>query len=341
MIKIYNTNHDFLKMLSYCYNGYTVETLNDGLKTLYFQVPCKEEYLALIQEENYVETEDYSFIIKEIIMEDNDFFGVYCRPNIEDLTGKYFVAFDVLEKSLQAAYVYCLSLTDWKIDYQSTNLSIVTYQAPRVTGYEMIELLASDYGQELWFDTKNKTLKVFDKMGKDFGAYYSNELKLKQLIKQSSSYDYFTVLHPIGKNGLTIKLVNNNKDFLEDYSYSNKFIEKYLIEEDIEAPELLLKKAQKYLAENCYPKTSYKLSLSDLGEQVQLGDSIQIVDKIKQIKQKQRVVKIIRYFNEPEKDSVEISNLQANFARAFVNQQKNIKKELTKIKKQLADLTRN
>jgi len=48
-------------------------------------------------------------------------------------------------------------------------------------------------------------------MGKDFGAYYSNELKLKNLKKQSSTYDYATVLIPIGKDGLTIMDINNGK----------------------------------------------------------------------------------------------------------------------------------
>ena len=99
-------------------------------------------------------------------------------------------------------------------------------------------------------------------------------------------------------------------------------------------------KAEKYLAENCMPKASYKLQLSELGKEVGLGDTIQLVDKLKRIKQKQRVVKIVRYPQEPERDNIEISNLQADFARDFVKQQKEMRKELDAIKKQLADVTR-
>jgi len=47
----------------------------------------------------------------------------------------------------------------------------------------MIELLAADFEQDLWFDTKNKVLRVYDRMGSEFGAFYSNELRLKKLIK--------------------------------------------------------------------------------------------------------------------------------------------------------------
>ena len=338
MIKIYNTNYEFLKLLSSCRNIYTTETLSTGLKTLCFQVPSTDEFFDLIQEEFYVETADYAFVIKEIILEDNDFMTVYCQPNLEQLKGRPFDTFDCFEKNLSQAYTYCLSNSDWRLEYLSSNLQIVTYQAARVSGYEMIELIASDYGQELWFDTKNKILYVLDKMGKEFGTIYSNELRIKQLSKQSSSYDYITVLHPIGKDGLTIGIINNNQDTLENFSYSNKYIKEYYIDEDIEHPEILKAKAEQYLNHNCMPKASYKLSLSDLDKNTALGDTILLVDKLKRIKQKQRVVKITRYLNEPEKDSVEISNLQVDFAREFVKEQKALRKEIEKLKKKLNNL---
>ena len=86
------------------------------------------------------------------------------------------------------------------------------------------------------------------------------------------------------------------------------------------------------------PKASYKLSLSDLDKDTALGDTILLVDKLKRIKQKQRVVKITRYLNEPERDSVEISNLQVDFAREFVKEQKELRKEIEKLKKKLNNL---
>jgi hypothetical protein len=51
------------------------------------------------------------------------------------------------------------------------------------------------------------------------------------------------------------------------------------------------------------------LKLSDLGSSVALGDEILLVDKLKRIKQKQRVVKIIKFADAPENDSLELSNL--------------------------------
>ena len=57
MIKIYNTDHKFLALLDKSFKDvFITETLDTGLKDLTFKVPCQEEYLELIEEENYVET---------------------------------------------------------------------------------------------------------------------------------------------------------------------------------------------------------------------------------------------------------------------------------------------
>ena len=328
MIKIYDTNHNFLSLLDSCKDVYTTETLKTGLKTLSFKVSVDDKHLDIIQEENYAETADANYVIKEVINEDNSFIQVFCGANVERLTGFLFTVFDCFELSLKQAYEYCVANTDWRIEYLSQDNSIATYQMPYVYAFDMINQIAADYEQEVWFDTKNKIVKVYDKMGSALGAYYSNELKLKELSKQSSSYDYATVLLPIGKDGLTIELVNNGSPYLENYSYSNKSIMRVWRNEDLDIAEKLKWAAQNYLDSIAVPRASYQLTLSELGDTVAIGDEVMIVDKIKRIKQKQRVVKIIRYPNAPENDVVEISNLQVDFAQMFIENQKYLEKEV-------------
>ena len=65
MIKFYNSNYEFLILLDSCKDIYTTETLSTGLMTLCFKVPCLAEMFKYIQEENYVETQNYSFIKPE------------------------------------------------------------------------------------------------------------------------------------------------------------------------------------------------------------------------------------------------------------------------------------
>lgn len=338
MIKIYDTNYKFLDFCDTYKDIYTMETLNTGLKSLCFKAPCLEQYINLLQEENYIETEDYNYVIKEVNYDGNDFFTIYASADIEQIYGSVFMIFDLFEQNVRAAYEYCLKNTDWTLAYHSVETSITTYQTKNTDALAMIRQIAEDYRQELWFDTKSKILHVYDKMGSSLGAYYSNELKLKNLKKQSSTYDYATVLFPIGKDGLTIEHINNGLSFIENHTYSDKYIEKIWVNEDYDVAEKLKAAAEIYLDSIAQPKASYKLKLSDLGASVAIGDEIMLVDKLKRIKQKQRVVKIVRYWDAPELDSVEISNLQEDFARTFINEQKRIYKEIEYIKQVISNL---
>jgi hypothetical protein len=100
MMKVYDTEHQFLSYLTdHVREIYTTATLEAGTKSLCFQIPCDEEYLSLVREEYYIETEDYEYIVKELVLEDNNFFTVFCGPNIEELKGSTFRIFDCFEKN--------------------------------------------------------------------------------------------------------------------------------------------------------------------------------------------------------------------------------------------------
>lgn len=339
MFKVYDSNYKFLQLLDIVKNCYTTEQISTGTKNLYFEVPINDMNLKIIVEENYIESSDYNYVIKEVNIKNNNFLQVYCIANYEELSGIIFPTFDLFQLSLEDGYKYCLSQSEWEVTYNSTARTAITYQLPNVTAMEMIRQIAADNKQELWFDTKNKTLYVYDKMGKKLGNYYSNELNLQQLQKQSSSYEYATVLYPYGKDGLTIDSINGGRKFLTNYSYTDKYIEKVWIDESYEHPEDLMVAAKAYLEELAQPKSSYQLTLSSLGD-VKLGDEIVLVDYIKRIKQKQRVVKIVHYPYEPEKDKVDISNLKEDFTTTYLASKKKMEADISDIKKILKTLVK-
>lgn len=339
MLKIYDTNHQYLTLLD---NGLKdvciTDILETGQRQLSFAVPCDLSYLQYISEENYIETSDYSYIIKEIKNANNQYVNVYCSANIEDIKGSVFLYFDCYNKNLEQGYAYCVSQTGWSIEYHSKNKTKITYQEPNKIAYDMLHQIADDYGQEIWFDTKNQTVHIYDSLGVDFGAYYSNELQLKLLKKYSHTYDYATILFPFGKDGLTISNVNNGKNYIENFTYSNKFIQAIYIDEEVEVPEILLRDATDYLDQIAQPKTSYELLVSEVGEDIGIGDKIIIVDKIKGIKQKQRVVKIIRYPNAPEKSKLEINNLTSNFYDMFIKGNKRTDNDIKYVRELLKEM---
>lgn len=342
MFRIYDTNHEYITLLTDdLQDVYTEEELKLGTKTLHFSIPCLDKYLSVLQEENYVRTKDYEYVIKEIELEDDDFFGVYCAPNFEEIDGFVFQIFDVYQQNLQNAYEYCLSqIPTWSVEYHSTDRTMITLREKQVTALDMIRKIQEETSQELWFDTLNKVLHVYDKMGSNnIVSFYSTEMNLRKLTQNSSTYDYATVLYPVGKDGLTISLINNNKPYIENYTYSNKRIEKMYVREDIDVRERLLAAAQNELEKLAIPKASYQIDLAKLDPNTHLGDTVLIVDTTKKIKQQQRVVKITRYPFEPENDKVEIANLQPDFIRDFIDKEKVTNKEIKYIKSVIENIS--
>ena len=338
MLKIYDTEHNFLKFVDNCKNPYVTTELKTGLQSLVFQLPLNDENLAIAAEENYVETEDYNYVIKEVDYSKNDFIDVYCDANIEDLRTLVAV-FDAFNISVEDAMKKAILQTGWTIEYNSKTLNAVEYKLEKTNSYDLIKQIRDDYDLECLFDTKNKIIKVYDHIGENKGVYFSNELRLRLLNRQGQSYEFATVLYPIGKDGLTIGVVNNGINILENYSYCNKYIPKYWIQDDIEHTEQLKMAAEAYLSYISSPIVSYSLELSSLGNSVSVGDNIIIVDKIKRTKQRQRIVKIVHYLHNPEKDKVELSNEIVNFTDTFIKYNSDYEKQIEYIKQNLATLS--
>ena len=342
MLKFYDTNHNYVATIDTCKDLCITSTLKDGFNTLSFKLPLTDENLAIVDEEYYVETDDYSYVIKEINMNRNDFIYIYCNPNIEDLKYNLITVYDAFDINIEAAIQKLLTQgnTNWELEYNSTlHLDRVEYAEANKSVLELLEQIKSDYNLEYWYDTKEKILKVYDYMGANRGIYFSNELRLELLDKQSNSYNYITVIYPIGKDGITIGPINNGINILENYQYSNKYKPIFWIQDDIEYMEQLKMAAQAYLDYYSMPITSYNLNLSTLPKETQLGDNIILVDKLKRTKQKQRVMKMIRYPYSPERDKVELSNQIVNFAQTFTSFNSDYKKQIAYIKKNLATLS--
>ena len=111
------------------------------------------------------------------------------------------------------------------------------------------------------------------------------------------------------------------------------------MQEYIEYPEELKLAAEQYLEYISTPIVSYSVELSSLPQGIGLGDTIILIDKIKRIKQKQRVVKIVQYPFTPEKDKVELSNQIVNFAETFIRFNSDYKKQISYIKKNLTTMS--
>lgn len=301
------------------YKDYKVESvLSTGDKTLSFSRPshlCKN-----IHEEMYIQTREDEYVIKQINTDtSNTWTTITAILNVEELEGKVHESFASVEKTAKE----CLSLafvdTGWLIECSVPKKR--TVRKTNSTAWDILQQVIRTYRLEPIIDSKNKKVYLYDKVGSDKGVYFTDELNLKSLNIQGSSTDFCTRIVPIGKDGLKISDINGGKDYVENYQYVNKVKTIIWKDERYSIPESLKEDAEAKLADLSKPKKAFSASVIDLARTKEgynvlsygLGDVITLIDRDTGTKLKQRIVKEVKYPDDPYKNTIEISNTILSF----------------------------
>lgn len=282
--------------------------------TLYFSYPNSDSKHDLIQEECYIRTKENEYVVKEINVGD-DWTDIICKVNLENIKGNYVNSFETVEQTCTNAVNLALVGTGWTIG--SCDVSkLRTTRKSNSTSYVILQEIQSTYDCEMTFDSMNKKVYIYQSMGSDKGTYFSEQLNLKKLDVQRNSYDYITRIIPAGKDGLDISSVNGGKNYVENHQYSSKVITAYWEDNRYTVAQDLLEDAISRLEYLSKPYRAYKADVIDLASintkysvlDYSVGDTITLLSKSKNTKEKQRIIKLTEYPEEPERNTVEIAN---------------------------------
>ncbi|SHH56014.1 phage tail protein [Clostridium intestinale] len=302
------------------YKDLRIERDLSGDEVLFFSYPQIDSKHDFIKEETYVRTKKNEYVIKEVNIKDDwtEFVG---KVNVEDLKGKVLDKFEVLEQQCADTVNLALIGTGWSIG--SCDLSKKrTVRKSNCSIYDVLLEIKKIYLCDFKFDAINKKIYIYQSMGSDKGSYFSDKLNLKKLEIQSNSYDFCTRIIPIGKDGLKINNINSGKEYVENYQYSNKVITVFWEDNRYTVVENLKDDAAAKLNELSKPIRAYSAEIFDLVNlndkyknilNYDLGDTITLLSKDKKVNEKQRIVKIIEYPDEPERNSCEIANRTLSF----------------------------
>ena len=144
--------------------------------------------------------------------------------------------------------------------------------------------------EERWngvFDADNWDISFLQKVGNDNGesVIYGKNMQSMEIYEDWSSV--CTRLYPVGYDGITLP-----EEFLEsDIQYEKPYSRVIDFQTDLESEEQtqdklikeLREKAQKYLEENKYPKTSYTI-VSNINDRMGIGDIISVLHPLVTIK---------------------------------------------------------
>lgn len=308
MLRRYNTNHVAQDPLLY-YEGLCIETSINGEDQISFS--CPKSYG--LKEEEYIRTQENEYIVKEIttsIVE--DMVDVVCKINVEDLKGTtvatYTLNSDTMLTGMQLAFSY-MAGKGWHI-YANPDQVLNkrrTLRLARTTVWNIYQELVNLFKYECTIDAINKTITINSEIGMDRGTYFMEDINISALDCQSDTYDLVTRIYPIGADGINIASVNNGKLYVENHNFTNKVIAVYWEDNRYYHPSELKEDALAKLEQLAYPTRSYNVSVQSLGD-VQLGDSILLISKTLEVKEKHRVISMKRFPQEPGKDTLVLSN---------------------------------
>lgn len=318
MLKLYNKEHVAIDTLTDT-KDLKIEYVLSGEDLLEFSLSISDEKINLLEEEGYIRTKDNEYVIKAIDPSDN-FKRFSCNINVEALVGKAIASFDTSNNNVNDTIRLAIAGTGWIL----ADNNITKRRTVRLTNTNALEVLREVrkvFRVDIRYDAINKIIYVYEQFGEDRGVYFSDELNLKSFSIPSDTYDYATRLYPKGKDGLTIASINNGKEYIENFQYSNKVLE--LIWEDNRYTDVnsLKEDAEVKLDELSKPKRTYQASISDLAKQSEeynfldffLGDTITLLSKQEKFRDKQRIVKYIQYPDDPSQNSCELGNTTLTF----------------------------
>ena len=298
------------------------KTLDSGDKELSFEYPVNGAMVDLLKEEYYIRTKEDEFVLKAV--EAGEQYNKYTAMlNVEELEGQSFpYGFASQEQTIRACLTFAFEGTVWTVGTCTVTKRRTIDIEEATTAWGVLQSCLSTYRCECEIDTLQKRINIYARIGRDRGCYFTEGLNLRKLTVTSDTYEFYTRIIPIGKDGITIEWLHG-KEYLENYQYSSKVKAYTWKDERYTNTTSLMEDAEAKLEELSKPYRVYAADVVDLAKanpeykdifDFGIGDTVMMVSKHQRIREKQRIVKIVEYPETPEKNTVELSNTTKTFA---------------------------
>ena len=321
-MQIYNDKKTRIGTLTGFKNRTITKTLDSGDKELSFEYPVNGTMIDLLKEEYYIRTKEDEFVVKSV--EAGKQYNKYTATlNVEELEGQSFpYGFASQEQTIRACLEFAFEGTGWTVGTCTVTKKRTIDIEEAATAWDVLQSCLSTYRCECEIDTLQKQINIYTQIGQDRGCYFAEGLNLRKLTATSDTYEFYTRIIPIGKDGITIEWLHG-KDYLENYQFSSKVKTYTWKDERYTNTTSLMEDAEAKLEELSKPYKVYSADVIDLVKanpeyknilDYGIGDTVTMMSKHPRIREKQRIVKIVEYPETPEKNTVELSNTTKTFA---------------------------
>ena len=315
-----------------------VKTLDSGDRELSFKYPSDGEMVDRLKEEYYIRTKDDEYVIRK--KKTGAQFNEYtAQLNVEELEGAVFpYGFESKEQTIRACLEFAFEGTGWKVGVCQITKKRTINKDEETNAWKVLQDCLSTYRVECKINSLTKTIDIYEQIGADRGRYFIEGLNLKKLTVTSDTYDFYTRLIPLGKDGIGIEWLG--KPYLENYQYSSKIKTYVWSDERYTNTTSLIEDGIAKLDEMSKPYVAYTADVIDLARQSEkysnvfdfdIGDTVWMISKKTRTKEKQRIVKLTEYPEAPRSNTVELSNATKTFAEVQQEATDQAKSEAIKI----------
>ena len=302
-------------------NQYTIKEQFDGINYLTFTLP---EDVVVHNEDVVFETIDRQEYVVKIINGDY----ITCELNLDGLKAQQT---DFSNNSATAGntLTQALSGTGWT-GIDQTGLTSKKTISGAFTPFDIIQKISETWdGVTALYNTEQKTVTlVFPALNTATVTFLTEDLNLRQLDIAGDSSKFCTRIRAEGANGITFASINDGKDYVENYSYSNKVIygEK-IVDNRFTDAQSLLEYAQSKLDAMAVPSLSYECDVVDVasydGEysflELKMHKAVWLLDKKRNMRIQHRVVAYERHPANPENNKVTLATVLITLQQAVKN----------------------
>lgn len=321
MLQIFNEEKKRIATIENVSDLCIEKTLEFGDQKITFNYPINGSHVEDLKVENYVRTKTEEYVIKSVSESDtkNEYIA---QLNIEELESKQFISgFLQTEQTIAQCLIVAFADTPWKIGVCEITKRRTIKKDSQCNAWEILKDCVSTYRCEIKINTLLKTIDIYEKIGVDKGSYFMEDLNLKKLNRKITTYDFFNVIVPLGKEDIGILV--DGKNYIENFQYTSKRIKRIWKDERYTDAAALREDAEAKVEEASRPLVAYSADVIDLAKNnnvyknivdYDIGDYVTIISKAKKIKTKQRIVKMKEYPSNAQKNTVELSNARKTFA---------------------------
>lgn len=325
------------------FDDYYIQEIYGGKDAAGFTLPLDHpDYQYLFEETPLIDTETKQRYLIKAIDEGQTTVNIKAELDLDELSRDMFLNYtngsDTVVNTISKA------LPDgWAVQDHAYFNQRRTIELEAATPLDVIDACPDIYNVVFHFDNNARVIHIYNPDSDEVsGVFLTDELNLKSVNFKGKSSGFATRLYAKGKDSLTFADINGGKDYVEDFSYSDKVISVYWKDERYTIAENLLADAKKRLKSMAVPQQSYTCGVMDLARaresqegkndniysflEFKLYQNVVLLDRRRNRRITHTVAGIKRYPKYPEKNEVTLSTV----APSIQNSVKSIQTQMEK-----------